>query len=374
MADEPGPLQTYTVERGRHSVSGLSSGAFMAVQLHLAHSACFAGAGIVAGGPYRCAESFRAAAVLAQDAYTLNSAYICMSPLTGRTAPDPARSIRLVREVEQDALIDPIAGLADQRVYVFTGTNDRVVHSSVVTATRDFYEGLYRDLGVTGARLQQQLLFVGHEPAGHAILTDNHWDQDIAENQPPYINSSAVDGHAGYMQSHRILDHIYSAQGARQPAESLSGTVHSFDQGQFTRGYGNRAGMDDVGFVYVPAEVAAGKPARGVHICLHGCKQGYNFVDYVNGRRDRANRIPYGRRYVISTGYNAWADANDLIVLYPQVEARDDNDIQNPDGCWDWWGYSSQDGQPVDYFTRKAAQIEVLHAMLTRLCGGDPAQ
>ena len=52
-------LGTYKVKRGQSSVSGLSSGAFMTVQLHLAYSSSFAGAGIIAGGPFRCAESFR---------------------------------------------------------------------------------------------------------------------------------------------------------------------------------------------------------------------------------------------------------------------------------------------------------------------------
>ena len=62
-------LGQYKVIKGESSVSGLSSGAFMTVQLHLAHSASFAGAGIIAGGPFRCAESFRAAALLAEDAF-----------------------------------------------------------------------------------------------------------------------------------------------------------------------------------------------------------------------------------------------------------------------------------------------------------------
>ena len=42
------------------SVSGLSSGAFMAGQIEVAHSKDIVGAGIVAGGPYACAESPRA--------------------------------------------------------------------------------------------------------------------------------------------------------------------------------------------------------------------------------------------------------------------------------------------------------------------------
>ena len=39
------------------SVSGLSSGAYMAGQIQVAHSKDIVGAGIVAGGPYACAES-----------------------------------------------------------------------------------------------------------------------------------------------------------------------------------------------------------------------------------------------------------------------------------------------------------------------------
>jgi poly(3-hydroxybutyrate) depolymerase len=53
----PVALPSYNVDPAFTSVSGLSSGGFMAVQLHVAFSATFkAGAGIVAGGPYYCAQ------------------------------------------------------------------------------------------------------------------------------------------------------------------------------------------------------------------------------------------------------------------------------------------------------------------------------
>jgi hypothetical protein len=38
------------------AVSGISSGAFMAVQLHVAYSSVFKGVGVLAGGPYYCSE------------------------------------------------------------------------------------------------------------------------------------------------------------------------------------------------------------------------------------------------------------------------------------------------------------------------------
>ena len=38
------------------TVSGISSGGYMAVQMHVINSSLFSGAGIVAGGPFYCAE------------------------------------------------------------------------------------------------------------------------------------------------------------------------------------------------------------------------------------------------------------------------------------------------------------------------------
>ena len=54
-ASAAGPARTLPADPGQVSVAGISSGAFMANQLHIAHSAGIMGAGIVAGGPFGCA-------------------------------------------------------------------------------------------------------------------------------------------------------------------------------------------------------------------------------------------------------------------------------------------------------------------------------
>ena len=41
-----------------------------------------------------------------------------------------------------------------------------------------------------------------------------------------------------------------------------------------------------------------------LHIALHGCLQNVDFV---------------GTDYVTRAGYNKWADTNNMIILYPQV-------------------------------------------------------
>lgn len=344
-------LGAYKVERGKSSISGLSSGAFMTVQLHLAHSASFCGAGIIAGGPYRCAETFRAAAPVAEDAYELSALHLCMNPLVPENAPDARALAQLARQTAQAGAIDAIAHLGGQRLYIFTGSQDNVVDSVVVARTRAFYELL----GVHPADIR----YDDTVPAGHSILTANAEDSPLATNQPPYINNG------GFIQSHDILRHIYGK--LKAPARHLSGQLLRFDQTEF---FGNapRASMSPYGYAYVPRAVAEGASAR-VHIVLHGCKQGYNYIDFSFGQSDYANQPPYGNRYITTTGYNEIADSNNLIVLYPQAQGTDNSTTQNPDGCWDWWGYTCAGAARPDYYSRDAIQIQAIHGMLRRLGG-----
>ena len=345
-------LKALNADVGQSTVSGLSSGAFMTVQLHLAHSSTFIGAGIIAGGPFRCAESFRAAAAIAEDAWTLNALYVCMNPLIPQAAPDPARLAQIARETAARGQIDPVDQLREQKLYIFTGSADKVVDSSVVRTTREFY----RLLGVPddAIRFEQGL------PAGHSIITDNPEDNPLDANRPPYLNNG------GFMQSQRILEHLYGP--LKPPVERLSGRIVRFDQTEFFDS-DPRASMSEFAYAYVPKAVEDGASCR-VHIALHGCKQGYDYVNFVNGKPDLENSVPYGNRYYTTTGYNEIADANNLVILYPQAQGTDNPDTQNPDGCWDWWGYTAENPENPDYYSKNAIQIRAIHRMLQRL-GGD---
>ncbi|ABM40181.1 extracellular catalytic domain type 2 short-chain-length polyhydroxyalkanoate depolymerase [Polaromonas naphthalenivorans] len=345
-------LGSYKVKKGDSSISGLSSGAFMTVQLHLAYSSSFSGVGVIAGGPFRCVESFSPAATLPEDAYVQNALYICMNPLVPQTGPSAHKLAQLARETATAGEIDAIDHLADDRVYIFTGSEDKVVFSDVVSRTRNFYELL----GVKPANL----VYHDDVPAGHSIITDNPEDSPLATNQPPYINQG------GFMQSHDILRHIYGQ--LNPPVEQLTGRLVRFDQTEFFGGE-PRASMSKFGYAYIPKAVEEGTAEARVHIALHGCKQGYNYTDYVYGRADIANQPPYGNRYITTTGYNHIADSNDIIMLYPQAEGADGNAAQNPEGCWDWWGYTSPTPKRPDYYSREAIQIKAIHDMLARLGG-----
>jgi poly(3-hydroxybutyrate) depolymerase len=107
--------------------------------------------------------------------------------------------------------------------------------------------------------------------------------------------------------------------------------------------------LGDEGYVFVPGECEKDQGARcRVHIALHGCKQDAGDI---------------GRLYVDDAGYNAWADANRIIVLYPQTSAQ----ALNPQACWDWWSYIAHDDS---YVTKSGRQIQALKAMLDALTAG----
>ena len=132
--------------------------------------------------------------------------------------------------------------------------------------------------------------------------------------------------------------------GLAEPAGEQTGELREFGQSRYVD-RGALASMAESGFVYVPRDCAAGARCR-VHVAFHGCRQGIGFI---------------GRSFARQAGYNRWADANRIVVLYPQVK-KSLVWPMNPRGCWDWWGYSGP-----DYAARSGAQLSAVRRMLSAL-------
>jgi hypothetical protein len=323
-AVEPQPLASYDVKLDETSVSGISSGAYMAVQFAVAHSSLVVGVGALAGGPYACAQG---------------SVRTALGPCMIGPPPDVGALRALAERAAAAGLVDDLGLLARQRVWLLHGYNDGVVKKPVVDALRAFYAAA----GVAPGSVHYR----DDLPAAHAHVTDSS-GQACSRTGGAFVNRCDGADAAG-----AILQFAHGVLRDRNPTGRLSGAVLPFRQSEF-HADPESIGLDETGYVYVPASCAAGERCR-VHVAFHGCLQ---------------NARTVGDGYYARAGYNEWADANRLVVLYPQTIAsgKARNPLgripYNPNGCWDWWGYTG------DAYARKdGPQIAAVERMLRRLAG-----
>ena len=342
-ATDPLPvLPALNIDIRETSVSGISSGGFMAVQFEVAHSAIVKGAGVVAAGPYYCSQG---------SAITATTACSCTLDPTHalcQVSPDSAKVPALVeasRRFAANKWIDDPAGLARHRVLSFAGGKDETVPAPVVGQLGAYYSAL----GVP----KDQLSAISLPDAGHTMPTIDYGGA-CALTQEPYLNRCNYDG-AG-----AILSWIYGPL-TRPPAKQKPGRLIRFDQRAYIPENGRYSwsnGLDSSAWLYLPASCAKGEPCR-LHIALHGCRQGQTYLP-LHPLPDGGTY--YGTTFVEHAGYNRWAEANHVAVLYPQAVSVL---FKNPNGCWDWWGYSGE-----HFADKQGVQIATLRAMVDRLSSG----
>ncbi|HEY5763864.1 MAG TPA: PHB depolymerase family esterase [Rhodocyclaceae bacterium] len=324
------PLPALAANAAAVTVSGISSGGYMAVQYQVAHSQTVSGAAVLAGGPYQCAEGSLWRAMRN-----------CMTPSDWSPAPDLARQLSALEHAARAGKIDQPEGLRDDRVWLLSGGNDHTVERPVVDALAAFYE----HWTAAGA-----LRYLKPPDPGHAMISATDAEANACvTTDPPFINRCPdPDGTGLYDAPKEMLRHLLGPP--PEPAAG-AGQVVEFDQSAFVRGRPDDAGLAAAGFAYVPA--ACRQESCRIHVAFHGCRQ---------------SAAQIGRRYIDKVGYNAWADRYGLIVLYPQTVPRSGfafgswRWLYNPKACWDWWGYTGS-----DYATREGSQIKAVKAMIDRL-------
>ena len=305
------PLPQLLIDPAQTTVSGISSGGYMAVQLHVAYSATFRkGAGVIAGGPYYCAEGS-----------LVNATGRCMA----HGSPIPVASlVNTTKSWATSGYIDPVANLNASKVYLFSGTQDSAVRPPVMDDLLAYYRNFVLDANI---------VYKNNLPAEHAMVTEDY-GSNCSLKAPPYIND------CDYDLAGALLQQLYGPLNARNDG-ALGGSFIEFEQSAFVSGHG----MGTSGWVYVPQPCAAGGGVRcKLHVVLHGCKQNTNDV---------------GQQFVRNTGYNRWADSNQIVVLYPQTGPAAIN------SCWDWWGYDR-----ADYARKSGPQMAAVKAMVDRVSSG----
>jgi poly(3-hydroxybutyrate) depolymerase len=313
----PVPLPSYNLDPALSSVSGLSSGGFMAAQLHVAYSATFkAGAGIVAGGPFYCAQGS-----------LLTATGPCMAA-SAASKPATSTLISTTNNWASQGVIDATSNLAASRVYLYSGSIDSTVKQAVMNEAYNYYQHYISS---------SNLFYKNNLASEHAMVTD-YFGSTCSTKASPYINNCNFD------LAGEILKWIYGALNARNNG-TLGGSFVEFNQTEFIANPASH-GMASSGWAYVPANCGAGQQCKA-HVVLHGCQQDPTKIQ---------------DKYYRNTGYNRWADTNNIVVLYPQSAPSSSG---NPNGCWDWWGYDDP-----NYAKKSGRQMVAIKAMVDRITSG----
>ena len=301
-----------SIDPERITVSGISSGAHMAEQLHVAYSDLFSGAAILSGGPWGCAE---------------NSLVTAMSRCV-KESDDPLPVAPLIENARKAAAagrLADLANLSDDRVWLFHGSQDTAVAAKVHDAAAMFYAAFLP---------AEQMRMVNDIPAGHVFPAAGHGN-GCAELVPPFV------GDCGYDAAGELLQFLYS--GLAEPGDGATTGLQAV-----TLPGAGEANLLPTAYHFVPPACGAEAGNCALHVVLHGCAQSTEEV---------------GTAFIEQSGYLPWAAANDIVLAFPQVEKSLVAPL-NPLGCWDWWGYTGE-----GYLWRSAAQMRVITRWIGELTG-----
>lgn len=303
------------------TISGISAGAAFAVQYHFAYSSQLRGAGIVAGLPYYCAQGNEGYAFMCMDNEMIN-----------------LESLLIDATINADlGLIDPIANIANQTVWLWSGLLDTVVNHGAMQVVQTMYE----NVGV------KNLVAIFNYTAEHAWVTSTYGN-GCSYLGHPFINNCGYDFGGKFLAS--------AFANMNQPWNPSKGTYNSnnmmhFDMTPFGANPLSNS-LDYTAYIYVPAQCQGNSTSKfstqcSLHVNFHGCKQ---YRTHFNEHT----------RYVSETELNEWGETNNIVIFYPQTVANDL--LGNPSGCFDWWGYTNS-----SYATNKAAQMAVINAAVQSL-------
>lgn len=279
-------LPSYNVDINAISISGVSSGGFMADLLYRKYPQAIMGVAIISGGPFNCASTFWLPRGLAART-------VCSTDISPVVFFGPPRTD--LKIFTQQFSSPNVKG---DMVFFYYSEIDPIVPMSVTSQLYNLY----------GSSIPlENIQYVNTIRSGHGMITDRYGES---------CGSSSVNGinNCGFDLAGEILVGLYGS--LRPPVESKKESIVMFDQSQFCDKY--EKNMCTFGAVYVPENCRNGSNCK-LHIALQGCF--------------RAEEQLQNDAFINYSGFNEWAEANNIIVLYPQVI----NSSYAITGCWDWW-------------------------------------
>jgi hypothetical protein len=391
------------------SISGISSGGFMAVQMGTIFSSEFSGVGSVAGGFFYCAQNHLQDRIFAGAASLVGSRNLFLfaqsedfyndatAPLRGQKINpskwfSPARPnpiymsvgvcMQNPKESDQPNLelmqitsqIEPVSHVAQQKIFIYQGANDSVVKPDMATELIKFYTNLKVP--------PQQLKYVSR-PGGHNFPTDKEDLNSCDAQAVPYISSCK------YNLAQDLLKHLLSIplkKSAFNP-EQLFVIDQNLDVlNKENNAFDSQPAMSIAPYGYLySSQSCLDKPETcRLHVALHGCEMSDSFdkefdekysaqiqktlnVNMFSKMGDswfNKNEMAYfdtkvnkmgTLKFAMQSGYADYAEENNLMVLFPQTWITENNYPYNPKGCWDWFGWTNR-----DYATKKGLETSWL--------------
>ena len=193
------------------TVSGLSAGAYMAVQHHVAFSSSVGGAGVIAGGPYGCADGSVVTALSAcmDDPELIDVDYL----------------VKRAKDRQANQEIDSLSNLAQTAAWIFSGTRDTTVRPGVARKLVKSYVGLGMN--------ESNVATVFNIEAAHAMPTKDYGNA-CSHFGPPYINDCKFDA-AGALLAMLLKSSLHP------PRAPIEAQIVRFEQEQYTKPAGRHA-------------------------------------------------------------------------------------------------------------------------------------
>jgi len=292
------------------TVSGISSGGYMASQTHIALSNYIQGAAIFAAGPYMCALGSLEKAELE-----------CMSEYSANMLTQNVyKLVEVTNLYSYEHQIDPVINLKDDSIFIFSGTLDTIISQNIVKKTEEYYKHY----------VNSENIYTNYSTNAQHCFPTKSYGNPCKVLGTPYISKCILDGAGEALQT------MY--KNLEPSTMQLQHRLKVFNQTAFYN-VNEYTSLNEFGFVYIPEKCEIMKKCK-LHISFHGCLQGWEFITNI---------------YAINSGFNDWAENNDIIIIYPYVKSS----VSNPNGCWDWWGYTG-----LEYGTRYGKQIQFIENII----------
>ncbi|WP_447894635.1 alpha/beta hydrolase-fold protein [Vreelandella sp. GE22] len=313
----PGALPPLGAAQGQASVVGVSAGGYMASQLAAAWPERFKGLGVVAAGPWGCAQGTLSLALRQ-----------CMQVSRGLPSLE-ALDERFERYREQ-SLVGSREALGALRVFIAHGDDDEVVAPELGALLARQWRGW---------SAEDQVRFTpGSQGHGWPVRLP------AQASVGPHALGGCRQGGGSFVlacDDDLAADMLAWFYPERAGAAS-DGALIAFDQSDFAA-----KGLADTGYLFLPRGCEEG--GCPVTVALHGCQMSVEDI---------------GDVFIRHSGLNDWAAEHGQVVLYPQAESS----LANPQGCWDWWGFAESTWQlNPQHDTREGVQVQALMNMLDRL-------